>query len=413
MKRILLIILLCASLYSISSIAHAVANYPFARDLKYGDQSEDVRRLQQILNLSGDTQVAQSGAGSSGNETTYFGNATKRAVIRFQEKYRDEILAPNGLIIGTGYVGASTRKKLNSIYQEAPSSSQSSDISNSGGTVSSRDAGSSDTDSFSLASMPPAILSISDTNPAPGSTIMLTGVGFSNDMKVYIGDDAVNNATINAMTNTANVKVPNKNGVQQVWVENQKGNSKTNFPMFIVISSLAGAGLLPPDIALMVTQTKKLNDEITKKINDLTGQNGGSSGSSGGSGGFGGLGGSFGGSSGSSGSSGGGGGGMKDYYGGKINKVTYCTCYYNFGVMLEIQDKSNNDKTLKIFYNPFISRLWANWNIWTAGPYVIGGYWPMSWSCEMTSGYYCRREDTTSGIIDSIKGIGSSMNGAR
>ena len=98
------------------------------------------------------------------------------------------------------------------------------------------------------------------------------------------------------------------------------------------------------------------------------------------------------------------------YYGGKIKKVTYCTCWYDFGVMLEIEDKSNFNQTLKVFYNPYISKLRAFYNIWTAGPQVIGGYLPTYQACEMTKSYYCNTEDTTSGVIDSIKGIGTTSS---
>ena len=74
-----------------------------------------VKSLQRILNQDQDTRVVNSGPGSPGNETNFFGLRTKSAVVRFQEKYAGEILAPAGINRGNGYVGFFTRAKLNAL----------------------------------------------------------------------------------------------------------------------------------------------------------------------------------------------------------------------------------------------------------------------------------------------------------
>ncbi|MGC9968873.1 MAG: putative Ig domain-containing protein [Minisyncoccia bacterium] len=87
----------------------------FTKNLSLGMNDSQVKYLQQVLNYSNLTQVAASGIGSPGNESTYFGFATKKAVIIFQNIFADEILKPIGLTSGNGYVGASTRAQLNTL----------------------------------------------------------------------------------------------------------------------------------------------------------------------------------------------------------------------------------------------------------------------------------------------------------
>jgi len=82
--------------------------FQFKNDLKLGSQGDEVRELQKCL--ARDPEVYPE-AEISG----FFGNLTKRAVIKFQEKYKEEILEPWGFKEGTGMVSKTTREKLNEI----------------------------------------------------------------------------------------------------------------------------------------------------------------------------------------------------------------------------------------------------------------------------------------------------------
>lgn len=75
----------------------------FSRDLKLGMRGEDVKRLQQYLNTHG-YQLSTTGLGSPGNETNYFGNLTKQAVIKFQKAKN---ITPT-----VGYFGPKTRGEV-------------------------------------------------------------------------------------------------------------------------------------------------------------------------------------------------------------------------------------------------------------------------------------------------------------
>lgn len=83
----------------------------FTRSLTVGVKGDDVKCLQQYLNGAGH-QVASSGSGSSGNETTYFGSLTQAAVAKWQ--------AANGVSPAAGYFGPISRAKYSSLVASAP-----------------------------------------------------------------------------------------------------------------------------------------------------------------------------------------------------------------------------------------------------------------------------------------------------
>lgn len=91
------------------------ATFRFDRNLTVGSRGMDVMYLQRILNAYPETQISSSGAGSPGQETQYFGPLTRTATVRFQEQFSTSILLPLGLTRGTGFVGTSTRARLNSM----------------------------------------------------------------------------------------------------------------------------------------------------------------------------------------------------------------------------------------------------------------------------------------------------------
>lgn len=85
--------------------------FQFKNDLKFGQRGKEIEELQKCL--ARDKEIYPEGEISG-----YFGEKTKKAVIRFQEKYKEEILKPFGLEKGTAEVKEKTREKLNEICFE-------------------------------------------------------------------------------------------------------------------------------------------------------------------------------------------------------------------------------------------------------------------------------------------------------
>jgi len=83
---------------------------PIYSNLFYGMQNnEEVKCLQEFLKSQGAEIYPE------GMVTGNFYSLTLKAVNRFQEKYRAEILAPLGISQPTGFVGLMTRTKINSL----------------------------------------------------------------------------------------------------------------------------------------------------------------------------------------------------------------------------------------------------------------------------------------------------------
>jgi len=78
-------------------------------NLKLGSTGEAVTLLQTWL--AKDQTVYPEGL-----ITGYFGSLTKAAVIKFQEKYKADVLDPWNFTFGTGIVGQTTRAKLSELF---------------------------------------------------------------------------------------------------------------------------------------------------------------------------------------------------------------------------------------------------------------------------------------------------------
>lgn len=199
------------------------AEINFSRTLKLGMSGADVLELQKTLNLDTDTRVAEAGPGSKGNETSYFGLATKQAVVRFQEKYRNDVLVPVGLSSGTGFFGEKTRAKMLEVVKSQAvtatvPTTTSSTLTNEGAVT---------------------VMFPSRYSGKAGTTITLSGDGFtSTDNTIYFGDKY---ATLKAKSvggAAITFSIPSiPKGIYSLWVKNSKGESNKD-AFFVVLDGV-------------------------------------------------------------------------------------------------------------------------------------------------------------------------------
>ncbi len=233
----------------------------FYRTLSFGMTGEDVRYLQSLLNKDSRTQVVATGPGSPGQESLFFGQKTRDAVMRFQELYKYEILIPLGISTPTGIVGARTQEKLLNLID--PFKNTSTEISsgnipniisvpaiNNSGTV--KDL----LDSFLR--LPIRLFAVTPLSARPGGEVAIQGQGFmESNNTVHFGDSFKVEGVSSDDTFSLKVKVPNNlpEGSYNVWVSNQKGTTfNISFGAFFSVSNnpIERPRIITPDIPLSV-----------------------------------------------------------------------------------------------------------------------------------------------------------------
>lgn len=356
------------------------------KTLRQGENSSYVKILQIALNANPLTQIASFGPGSPGNETNYFGSLTKNAVIRFQKA--------NGLT-PDGVVGPKTISKLKNITPSEKSFTSLESLYFNQYTSSSNTQNTNTSNTLATANL--RISHVSPENVLRGETLDIYGSGFSKNMAVYVGmDERVSFEYVDS--GHVKIKIPSNYDltVPMINVRSPLGDTRWTNDVFVLVSKekvKSGSELndIYQDVKKINSKnkiafekndgiaTKKLSFKETifeiinpvKKAYAMT----------------------------------------NNFFGGSISSTTYCTCYYNFGIILEIDDKVSKS-TYTTAYKPGTSSLKSNYNVFSSGPNVIGGTIQSQFQCENTSGYTCTSSgDSADTTIDSMRGVGTSFTG--
>lgn len=242
----------------------------FKAPLSYGVRHPDVVTLQKMLNADPETMVSEIGPGSPGNETDYFGPATRRAILLFQEKYHTEILAPLGLTRGTGFLGEKTREKLRELLdyggsvtvtkvELAPPTVGSSSQTITPSPLRTADKVRTATSSEESPKGPVFLMFLSQYSGTPGTTISLQGAGFTRQGNtVSFGTHTVSNVS-SPNGSVLTLAVPRISpGIYPLLVENTHGESNKG-TFFVVTDGVSRE----PVIAAITPKRAPLGTTIT------------------------------------------------------------------------------------------------------------------------------------------------------
>ena len=417
------------------SITSQIPNdFLFTQDMYNGFDSQQVKMLQIFLNGDPQTLVKSTGPGSAGNETTYFGNATQNAVERFQVIYKSVILDPIGFTSPTGIIGPRSRSVLNQILSnlrknlpantnifigkstQNTGTSTSATVANnllfqsvSTGTTS-LDIGTST--ATTTASTTPLIITTSFIPSATVGTNYVAAIQGTGGTGPYswavLYGSLPNGITPRGTTCTASPcreslilsGIPTSAGSFTFIVRLTSGNQYVTKELVINIQ----------DNAQIATTTKNSTDNIsglftynppTSPSSNTSSNSNSSSGSN--------VGAAVAvvgaavavGAIASAASS-----AALPGFGGRIVYVQYCTC--TAFVLLFIYD-FDKKSVIQLMYIPGYSRLLSQYNIWESGPLVLGGYTYGSSACYVYAGEDCVTVGTPIGIIDAVRGIGTSV----
>lgn len=244
----------------------------FTRNLKLGISGEDVRALQVFLNADTRTKIAESGLGSPGNESTYFGGKTKLAVAKFQELYKSEVLAPAGLTRGSGLVGALSRAKIAALCGAAGNISATTNTTKPAVAAPTPSVASAPVTASALLASPvaiespnlkPYLIQPASYAVAQGGKLSIIGGGFSGINTVHIGSVSYT-GVVPTKKNRLEVTIPASaaTGKFDLWFSNAKGETRKTF---IVVTK---PGAVAPKVTSFTPMSGFIGTTVT-----VTGEN--------------------------------------------------------------------------------------------------------------------------------------------